>query len=229
MPNIEKSKRRSLTKLEKEYIVNANFDLKRKAFVYTLLYTGLRLGEILALTLKDIDINKKMIRIDKSLVFGGNKSILKPTPKSDAGNRLIPIPDILYNVLTEYLTDFTGTHVFPMNTGTPMTQTAFRRMWEGILRDIRNVFDTKDNNELELANDITPHLFRHTYATDLYYVGVDVKAAQYLLGHASVEMTLEIYTHLDRSNDALTAELINSYHSPTDKIQSKISQKLKNA
>ncbi|SUY52601.1 tyrosine-type recombinase/integrase [Lacrimispora sphenoides] len=47
-----------------------------------------------------------------------------------------------------------------------------------------------------LANDITPHIFRHTYASDLYKAGVDIKQAQYLLGHPDIRTTLGTYTHL---------------------------------
>jgi len=62
--------------------------------VYTLLHANLLRGEILALTKKDIDFRKKMIIIDKAVVFDGNESFIKHTPKSEAGNRSIPIPDI---------------------------------------------------------------------------------------------------------------------------------------
>lgn len=46
------------------------------------------------------------------------------------------------------------------------------------------------------ATNLTPHIFRHNYATMLYYSGVNLKEAQRLLGHSSIKITLEIYTHL---------------------------------
>ena len=59
---------------------------------------------------------------------------------------------------------------------------------------------------------ITPHMLRHTYATMLFDANVDVKSAQKFLGHADIEVTLSIYTHLtkykeDKAINALNAHL----------------------
>ena len=55
-------------------------------------------------------------------------------------------------------------------------------------------------------------MFRHTYATNLYYAGVDIKTAQYYLGHASLNVTLEIYTHLQKEKAEVSeVEKINNY------------------
>ena len=53
----------------------------------------------------------------------------------------------------------------------------------------------------------TAHILRHTYATTLYYTGIDVKTAQYLLGHKNVTVTLEIYTHLKRRDTDVAEKL----------------------
>ena len=54
-------------------------------------------------------------------------------------------------------------------------------------------------------------LLRHTYATMLYHAGVDIKTAQYLLGHASIQMTMEIYTHLDTEKTKTAAKKLNDF------------------
>ncbi len=51
------------------------------------------------------------------------------------------------------------------------------------------------NSGKPVAEDITPHMFRHTYASNLYKAGIDIKQAQYLLGHTDITTTLDICTH----------------------------------
>lgn len=92
-----------------------------------------------------------------------------------------------------------------------MTKSSYRKFWLGIIKTL--------NQSSDISIDFTPHICRHTYATTLYYSGVDIKTAQYLLGHSSLQMTLQVYTHLDK--DRMTDEIskLNEYVS-----QSKISQ-----
>ena len=59
-----------------------------------------------------------------------------------------------------------------------------------------------------LAEDFVPYCLRHTYCTDLQKKGVDIRTAQYLMGHADIQMTANIYTHADQSTITKAAELI---------------------
>jgi site-specific recombinase XerD len=63
-----------------------------------------------------------------------------------------------------------------------------------------------------LSSDVTPHIFRHTYATRLFHNGVDIKTAQYLLGHSSIQVTLGIYTHLEKENIEKFSEIVNNIY-----------------
>lgn len=213
LPNVNKIKKRSLTEEEKQYIIKANWDLKSKVFVYILLHTGLRRGEALALTKTDIDLKNKSISVNKTLIFQNNKGVIKPTPKSEAGNRIIPIPDILLNDLVKYISNVNCLYIFPTSKNTLMTETTFRRFWIKIKNYINESAGGRNQKPklMVIANDITPHIFRHTYATTLYYAGIDIKTTQYLLGHSSIQMTMDIYTHLDSQTNNSAREKLNLF------------------
>ena len=145
------------------------------------------------------------------------ESHLKNSPKTNAGNRSIPLPAKLLSELQEYIAHAKNIYLFTMKSGEPMTKSSFRRFWYNIL-DKMNVatggdeFSRSDTAIRLIAKDVTPHIFRHTYATNLYYAGIDVKTAQRLLGHSSIQVTLEIYTHLDAEvSISNTEDKLNSY------------------
>jgi integrase len=185
MPKKPKTKKRALSEKEISYIYTADMDLKQRTFVLTLLYTGLRKGEILALCRNDIDLKERTIKVNKSVIIKVNQTEIKDTPKSDAGNRVIPIVDALYPILSEYLGQQKSMIVFPSASGeTLMSHTAYRFFWDRNLRDL-NVAAGGTNGKpkvMALADDITAHSFRHTFITLLYYAGVGMKTAQYLAG-----------------------------------------------
>lgn len=141
----------------------------------TLLYTGLRLNEALALRWIDIDMKQDKIYIRGAIVWQNNKPVID-TPKTENAIREIP----LLPELKELLKPGRG-YVFSEN-GKPLEKKQFRSMWDKYCK--------------ELGWHITPHQFRHTYATTLYYAGIDLKTAQYIMGHAKPDMMLEVYTHL---------------------------------
>ena len=214
LPKIEKTKKRAITEHERTIIENANLDLKGRAFIYTLLYAGLRKGEALALTRDDINFAANTITVSKSLITKGNRPEIKPSPKSKAGNRKIPMPDLLVDTLRSYFKELKGNYVFPAVSGEFMSAIAFRRFWAKVITQLNEAAED------EIAKDITPHIFRHSYATMIYYAGIDIKMAQYLLGHSNINITLEIYTHLDKDNINTSVEKINSFIKSGQKVVS---------
>ena len=154
-------------------------------FAYFLMLTGLRRGEALALTYNDIDFERKTISVTKSLVWTPNQPEIKST-KTEAGNRTV----ILHDALAEVLPRGKG-YIF----GGPLTQTEYRRLWKSYCD--------------ESGVTCTPHQLRHYYATILYEAGIDEKMAQELLGHSSITVTRDIYTHIRMSRLDHAAELIN--------------------
>jgi len=182
-------KRRSLTPVERQLIEKADFNEFERCFLNLLLYTGMRKSEALALNISDIDLKKKRISVTKTLVASKKvESCLQEYTKTVSGKRYIPIPNPLYHILVEYTSGRSGILFLSERGGYIGAHAAYAR-FQSILKKLQVV------SELPLADDITAHTFRHTYASDLYKAGVDIKQAQYLLGHTDIKTTLDTYTH----------------------------------
>jgi integrase len=108
------------------------------------------------------------------------------------------MPPALKAALKAQLDGSPGLFLFPARDGGPMSMEGHRRMWESVVGKANKAAGGRNGKSPILAiRRITSHTMRHTYATLLYYAGVDVKQAQAWLGHASIQMTLDVYTHLD--------------------------------
>lgn len=144
-------------------------------FAYWILYTGLRRGELLALDWSDVDFATGQISVSKSLYYADGKAQVK-TPKTESGVRVLPI----FAKLREKIEPGTGL-VFPGANGY-MTEGEFLVRWRKYVR--------------ESGVTCTPHELRHSYATILWENKIDPKDAQYLLGHAQMSTTMDIYTDI---------------------------------
>lgn len=180
--------------------------------VLILLYCGLRKGELLALLWQDIDLKNKYIDVNKTVTYISNQPQIKP-PKTEGSIRRVPIPDILLSILSKNAGK-PADPVCPASAGKIMSEIAFRRAWESyqhFLNIEAGGHDaTRSQSKLTVVEPFTAHQLRHTYATILYDAGVDVLAAQRFLGHADVETTLSIYTHLTEERQALSLDALNS-------------------
>jgi site-specific recombinase XerD len=136
-----------------------------------MLALGLRIGDVLALTVQSIDSTQMIVRV----IGKGNKE------------RILPLPQTLLVALRS----FWRTHrhprlLFPNRNGTaPLCEKSLRRAFN------------KARDSLGIHKNITPHSLRHGFATHLLENGVDIRAVQMLLGHASLSST-QIYTHLTK-------------------------------
>jgi integrase len=180
--------KRALTDTEIEMVQNAAMPIKEKTFVMLLLHTGVRRGEALALTRADLDMKKGYVTISKNLYFESNQPKLKD-PKTEAGKRQIPIDDALLPELKMYLNNLEGDILFPSAKGQYMSEISFKHFWERVRQYLHIAGVT--------ASDITCHIFRHTFASWLVWEGVEIKDAQYVLGHASAKTTMDIYAHFN--------------------------------
>lgn len=161
-----------------------------------MLFCGLRKEEALGVSWEDIDFEKQTVTIHNVVVnpLSGNP-YLRPYPKSKTSFRTLPVTKILLDVVILYRNvleqekEIKGL-LFTGQNNKPISNSAFYKRW---------------NNIKKIAQiNCVPHDLRHRFATDLYYSGVKIKEAQYLLGHATASLTIDLYTHLD--NEKVTQD-----------------------
>lgn len=161
-------------------------------FALVCLYAGLRRGEALALRYEDIDRASKVIHITKAIEFLGNSPHIK-TPKTTAGTR----DAVLLDALAALLPQSKKGYIFCRDDGSPLTKMQYRKRWLSYCQYI--------------GHNITAHQLRHGFATILYEAGIPDKDAQELMGHSSIQVTRDIYTHIRQSRRQDTAEALNQY------------------
>lgn len=194
-----KPEKRALTDREKSAIKSCAFLPMEKTFINIIFGCGLRRGEALALMKSDIDFTRGGIHVRRSVSYASGRKELKE-PKTRMSIRFIPAPEWLLDELKEYIGSISSLYLFHNKNEDVISYCLFCRMWDKIIAKINTALGgTKDIK----ATDLTPHTFRHNYATMLYYAGVDVKEAQKLLGHSSITITLEIYTHLQDNQQTI--------------------------
>lgn len=180
-----------------------------------MLYCGLRRGELIPLTWADIDLEHKALTVNKSVHTVSNTFIVKQGAKTAAGERVVDIPDCIIPALTHAKATQGGFLVFPGADGQMLTSEGYKRLWESYMHYLNIKAGGRDrsrsNPKIVAMEPFTAHQLRHTYATMLYDAGVDAKSAQALMGHASLEMTLKIYTHLSQRKKADSIGKLNDF------------------
>lgn len=165
-----------------------------------LLGTGMRVSEFCGLTVKDLDFANRRIRVDHQLVRErGGKYYVEKT-KTECGCRFIPMTDEvcqnLQNILAnrkqlkqEVMID--GRSGFLLLDKKDMPKVALH-----IENEVRWALKkySKAHPEEPLPH-ITPHVFRHTFCTNMANAGMDIKSLQYVMGHSDAGITLNVYTH----------------------------------
>lgn len=210
-----KEERRSLTKEEQQWIIKTPHRCQIAAMI--MLFAGLRKGELLALTWSDIDLINGTIDVNKSVEFYGGKYNVKSGAKTESGVRIIEIPDILINFLKEQEKMKKSLIVFPNRSGQTLSESSWKRCWEDYLKTLNSLYGNLPvamngkKKDIFVIDRFTAHNLRHTYASILYEAGVDVLTAKEFLGHADVQTTLNIYTHLDKGQKKKETLKLNSF------------------
>lgn len=207
MPKHKEKQVRALTiEEEAKFLRVAQKNQYYTAFV-VLLDTGLRCGELLALTWEDIDLKYGTLQVSKNLVAAKDrkendekyKVIIQETPKTSKSVRTIPLTSRVLTLLKELkIKQQSKTNiVFCTKNYTYLHPRNFRRSFQRLLK----------NAGIEKLG---LHVCRHTFATRLFERGANPKTVSTLLGHANVGITLDIYTHVQPNQMKETIKLLES-------------------
>ena len=196
--------RRALRIQETELFLEYGKESRYYNLFVVALETGMRIGELKALYWNDIDFSRRALWVKKTmcLVRGDHGTYFEVhNPKTFSGNRLIPLTNKCIEALMRQKalntstvqkykdTNFTNL-VFPSKKNQPFHDMV-------ILESIHNVI-AKMAADGFYVEKFGPHTFRHTFATRCFEHGIDAKVVQSYLGHASVKMTLDLYTHVTK-------------------------------
>ena len=151
--------------------------------------TGLRFGEVLALTLEDIVFGNKTLEVKHTLHTSGSKAeIFLDSPKSLASYRVIGISDRVLEIIEEYLfIEKEGRFIFTKN-GNPFMIFSFN---DFLKRSFKRSGIQKEEDFV-----LTTHVFRHSHISLLAELEVPIKAIMERVGHTNEKMTLGVYTHV---------------------------------
>lgn len=166
-----------------------------------LLNTGMRVSELCGLTYADLDFENKKIKVDHQLHRSETRAELcVGPPKSPSGKRFIPMTDEVAKSLIhlverarrtgfeQYIDGYTGFIV--------RTKEGHVRCGDDFTRLIRRaLLAYRKARPNEPTFDVTPHVFRHTFCTNMLQAGMEIKEFQYLMGHSDAGTTLNVYSH----------------------------------
>jgi len=165
-----------------------------------LLETGMRVSEFCGLTKNDLDFANRKIRVDHQLVRErGGKYYVEKT-KTESGCRYIPMTEDVYQSLqrilkkrpiveTEMVIDGYGGFIMLDKNNRPKVALHIENEMRWGMKKYQKLHPDKP------LPHITPHVFRHTFCTNMANLGMDVKRLQYLMGHSDVGVTMNVYTH----------------------------------
>ncbi len=168
--------------------------------IYILFKTGLRISEFVGLTLNDIDMQDRKINVNHQLQRKRNMEYVIEDTKTTSGTREIPMSDEVYACFQRIIANRKKVKKEPMIDGkcgflyldkNDMPMVALH--WEKYFQHIREKYNKIYRVQMP---EVTPHVCRHTFCSNMAKSGMNPKTLQYIMGHSDIGVTLNTYTHV---------------------------------
>lgn len=183
-----------------DFVKNDNHFSKYYEGIYILFKTGLRISEFTGLTISDVDLKKRTLKVMNQLQRKRNMEYIIVEPKTEAGKRVIPITDDVCQCFIHIIKNRKRPKVEPMVDGKvgflyldkndmPMVAMHWEKYFQHICEKYNSIY------KIQMPK-VTPHVCRHTYCSNMARSGTNPKTLQYLMGHSDISVTMDTYTHL---------------------------------
>ena len=196
---------------EKKLLAFAKTDMIYKKYydvIVILLNTGLRISELCGLTVNDLDFEKRLIHVNHQLLKDSEHGYYIDTPKTKSGVRQVPMNQTAYEAFKHVLKQCEGIQsdiidgysdfLFLTQEGHPV----IGQYYSATFRNLVTKYNKTHEDELPY---FSPHVLRHTFCTRLAGKNMNPKSLQYIMGHSSIEITLNLYAHV--TIDGIQAEM----------------------
>lgn len=184
---------------------------KEYAMFRVLAFTGIRKGELLALTWQDIDLFTKNISINKTVALGLNNKQIIQKPKTQSSYRKISIDDTTVKILVEWHKE-QAIHMLKLGYNTKQdNQLVFSNTKNRLLSSnylmtfMRNICKKNNYKKIKI------HGFRHTHCSLLFESGASIQEVQNRLGHSNIQTTMKIYAHVTETQKENIATRFQNY------------------
>lgn len=186
------------------YLMNIPIENEPYKVAYLIqMYLGLRIGEALALKTSDINLERNLIHISKTLTFDKNhKLIMGEFPKTFAGIRDVPIPRFIREEIINQMRlaeNHKENLLFVNSQGNYADPKNANKFLKSTLKKVN-------------INDITTHSLRHTYGTRCIEAGMRAVALQRLMGHSDISVTMNTYVSVFNKYKEAELEKLNDYY-----------------
>ena len=168
--------------------------------IYILFHTGLRISEFCGLTVSDIEFSNQRIKVDHQLQRTTQIQYVIQEPQTESGIRYVPMSEEVAACFRRIIANRAMPDVEPMIDGhigflfldkneRPMVALHWEKYLQHIVEKYNKIY------RIQMPK-VTPHVCRHTFCSNMAKSGMNPKTLQYIMGHADISVTLNVYTHV---------------------------------